>query len=254
MYANRPGGIRLKIERAEKHITELDSRITDFALVAYELGAKPHAVLPSQTTVFVKTVAPVPPDFSVIVGDAVHNLRSALDHLMWQLVEAGGGSPNKSTYFRICRDPQGAHQYASAVGSGEIQKIKPGAASILQSVQPYMSGNDTLWHIHELDRFDKHRTLVTVLNTFKEWFVDQGVKGSKIVFPESPKIALVANYEVFNIPTATYEREPHENFKLNIDLSFGQSEVVGGQSVLPTLKEMMNLVDRLVTQFEPFLL
>ena len=40
--------------------------------------------------VYVRTGYPDPPDsFAVIFGDAIHNYRSALDHLAWQLVKHG---------------------------------------------------------------------------------------------------------------------------------------------------------------------
>jgi hypothetical protein len=48
----------------------------------------------------------------------------------------------------------------------------------------------------------------------------------------------VADYEIVNIPTATYRRECHENFNLTVDISFGQSEVLAGESVLESLKHM----------------
>lgn len=38
---------------------------------------------------------------SIISGDMVHNLRSALDHAVWQLVKVSGGQPGSWTYFPI---------------------------------------------------------------------------------------------------------------------------------------------------------
>ena len=43
--------------------------------------------------------APIPVDLSLVIGDAVHNLRSALDHLAWQLVLANGQTPTTQTAY-----------------------------------------------------------------------------------------------------------------------------------------------------------
>ena len=39
---------------------------------------------------------------SIAVADCLYNLRSALDHLAWQLVLANGDQPTKRTAFPIC--------------------------------------------------------------------------------------------------------------------------------------------------------
>jgi hypothetical protein len=243
--------VRLKIVRAKKHIVELHDRVALFADDhPYEIGAKPHAVPEiHHTTLYVKSVKPVPEDLSPIIGDVVHNLRSALDHLAWQLVDAGGGTPNKDTYFPICRT---ASQYASAVDKGEINNMRKGADRVLLAVQPYTSGDDTLLHVHELDRFDKHRVLITTGTAFGEWSVEVG-GGIKIPFQEWTKIPLVVGYEIVNIPTDTYNRQPHEIFKLGVDVMFGESEVVKGEPVLPTLQQMSGFVDSVIGLFEEFL-
>jgi len=247
----RIDGIRLKIKWAKKHISNLDAAIRSFCdSEPYTLGVEEKPTI-SHIALKVARVQPIPTDFALIIGDAVHNLRSSLDHLAWQLVEAGGGSPNKDTYFPICYGPQGCQQYASAIGKGEIDKMRPGAEKLLRSVQPYVSGDNTLWHIHELDRWDKHRLILTVVTTLNDWRIVFG-PGREIAFPETP-VPLEAGYEIVNIPTSTYRRETHEDFKLGLDIAFGQSEIVAGKPVLETLNGMADFVGSIVTQFERFM-
>jgi hypothetical protein len=59
-----------------------------------------------------------------------HNLRSSLDHLAWQLVEANGGAPSD----------------------------KPGqqTAFPIRDVLPESPTDANLWHLHRLDIIDKH--------------------------------------------------------------------------------------------------
>ena len=248
---SRIHGIRLKIEWAKKHIRYLDTAIQAFVLnKPYSLGAKPHPVAAIEhTTLYVAEVKPVPDEISLIVGDAIHNLRSALDHLMWQLVEAGGGTPDRNTYFPIC---ESAQQYASAMGNREIQKITPDARNIIASVQPYVTFDQTLWLIHQLDIFDKHRLLLTVVAAMDKWGVD-AAKGITMWFDGYRYIPLVVGYEITNLPTSTYERQTHEDFKLGLEIAFGESEIPEGELVLYTLNKMANFVEGFVSKLERFL-
>jgi hypothetical protein len=247
---SRIHGIRLKIERAKKHVRDLDSCIKSFlAKKPYTLAAKPHPIAEIRhTTLYVAHVDPVPDDISLIVGDAIHNLRSALDYLMWQLVEAGGGVPDRNIYFPIAETAQ---QYQSAIGNREIQKITPNALHIISSVQPYQTLDQTLWLLHQLDIIDKHRLLLTVTASMDKWGVDLA-KGSNIWFNEDRFIPLIAGYEVVNIPTGTYNK-PDQEFQLGVDIAFGESEIPEGELVLYTLNKMADFVNGLASKFEGFL-
>jgi len=252
---SRIDGIRLKIERAKKHIRDLDIAINAFIQEKpYRLGARPHPVAQIQhTTLYVDEVNPVHPEITMIMGDAIHNLRSALDHLTWQLVEAGDGTPNKDTYFPIIGDgPKAPEQYASAIGKGGIPKITPQALKIIQAVQPYVTPDQTLWLIHQLDIVDKHRLLLTVVAAMDKWGVDFATRGT-LWFEQYRYVPLVVGNEITNLPTSTYERQAHEDFQLGIDIAFGESEIPGGELVRYTLNKMADFVERLVAQFEPFL-
>jgi hypothetical protein len=251
MTADRIRGVRLKIERAKEHIRDLDAAIGDFLRDgAYRLGAKPHPVAEiKHTTLYVAEVKPIPSRLSLLIGDAIHNLRSALDHLAWQLVEAGGGVPDRNTYFPICETSQ---QYASAIGKGEILKIAPEARNMIQLVQPYVTMEQTLWLIHYLDIVDKHRLLLTVASAMDRWGVDFTL-GARMWFHEDRFVPLVVGSEITNLPTSTYERQPHEDFKLGLEVAFAESEIPEGELVLHTLNKMVDFIDGLVGSFEPFL-
>ena len=78
----RLSGIQAEIARANDHIGDLKSRIDAFN------SQNPYAVVTERQPntgdkVFrVKIVQPVPDALCCIIGDAVHNLRSAIDHLV----------------------------------------------------------------------------------------------------------------------------------------------------------------------------
>jgi len=75
--------IQAKLERAEKHIADIDTAIRLF------FESNPYVIVARQDQrtgdyiSYVESVRDVPADVSLIAGDALHNTRSALDHLAW---------------------------------------------------------------------------------------------------------------------------------------------------------------------------
>ena len=96
-------GARLKVERARKHLDLLRQETRAFT------EGKPYGVRAefdaerSEYAIRIRLRDPdtrVPIGLSLIAGDAVHNLRSALDHLAWQLAIIGTG-PGRFTQFPL---------------------------------------------------------------------------------------------------------------------------------------------------------
>jgi hypothetical protein len=81
--------IRLKIERANKHIGDIDaaSRVF-FNTKLYKVATKRDPET-RKLIYYLSSVDPVPASFATAAGDAIHNLRCSLDHLAQQLYLAG---------------------------------------------------------------------------------------------------------------------------------------------------------------------
>lgn len=93
-------GVLQKIERADEHIKNLNDEIGTFIEDNYRIVSKPDD---DATTSIITVVGPDPPlRFSVIVGEIIHQLRSSLDHVIWQLVLANGKVPTRYHQFPIC--------------------------------------------------------------------------------------------------------------------------------------------------------
>jgi hypothetical protein len=244
--ADRIQSVRLKIERAKEHITYLEGAIGEFR------DSHPYTLVPKEkpeighTALCVEEVHPVPGRISLIIGDVVHNLRSSLDHLAWQLVEAGGGMPGRGTYFPIS---ECVKKYTTTVTNGAIEGMPTGACKLIEASQRYVTGDDTLWHIHELDRIDKHRLLITAATLLNQWGVS--TMGTLLFWDEEPFI-LEPGHVIVNIPTSTYGKY-YKHFQLSVDVAFGQTEVAGCQPVVETLDQMADFVNAFVGTFEPFL-
>src|SRR5215213_8436860 len=86
-------GCWAKIGRANVHLDFLRERVKSFTqdLDSYEVETKDDW---QTAKVFVHgKPVPVVEEWGPIIGDVVHNLRSALDHLVWQLTIANGHTP-----------------------------------------------------------------------------------------------------------------------------------------------------------------
>ena len=96
--------VRLKIERAKKHIRDADVACNFYA-------TDPYVVVPKrdpktrEVSFYLAHVDDVPVGISAIAGDAIHNLRSALDYLAYQLVAiAAGQTPPNFIYFPVAEN------------------------------------------------------------------------------------------------------------------------------------------------------
>lgn len=161
-------GVRAKIERANEHLTALASELERGLGSEYGIFAEQDPNVPDQVHFRVR----VPPDlmirYGLIVGDVVHNLRSALDHLAWQLVVVNGREPTRHTAFPICRSRA---EYAKR-SPLMLDGMHPIATTKIERLQPYNAeqagttvGNHALSVLKGLDNRDKHRVVqVAVLN------------------------------------------------------------------------------------------
>jgi hypothetical protein len=106
------------------------------------------------------------PRLSVLLGDVIHNLRSALDYLIPPLVEASEAKLSTKHGFPIYLD---RGDYEAQVGTktkanvkGPLRHVKHGLA-VIADWQPYNTkGNpetNPLWGIHRFSNADKHRQL-----------------------------------------------------------------------------------------------
>ena len=83
---------------------------------------------------------PVTPySFSLILGDALHNLRSALDYLVYELVKIAGNLPDSKTAFPVF-DSQELYEKHK---SGRIKGLTPKAIEAIDRIEPGRAGRAT---------------------------------------------------------------------------------------------------------------
>jgi hypothetical protein len=161
--SNRFLGSRLKIERAKKHISNLESLLQAFVdSDFYDLSVQNNTEGGDSFLLFVlKTTLPAD-DYALIIGDALHNLRSALDLAYYQTVLLCDGTPSKWTRFPV-RDTW--EELVSRLDAALKEKqISSSIRSLMLNViKPYKTGNEAIWLLDDLNIIDKHELLVPVL-------------------------------------------------------------------------------------------
>lgn len=156
-------GVRAKLDRADQHLDELKTGVAAFnASDPYKVAQNfdfPSGIF----TLNIVHIEQPPIEWGTIIGDVIANLRSALDHLAWQLGSLSGVEPHPKTEFPIFKEPA---EYADARAQQKIVSLSPTDRALIDGLQPYQRTNnvddDPLWMLHELSNVDKHRTLHSV--------------------------------------------------------------------------------------------
>jgi hypothetical protein len=161
-------GARLKLRRARDHLEILGDELAAFnAGEPYRIVHEPNADS-SEHIFYAKVLKEPPPFLSVIVGDALQNMRSALEHLVWGLTpqstrataEWTVGFPiyaKESTFVQ--RDKNTSSGYSTRSGMHKIWTMDLKARTAIQQLQPYKTGHDELLLLNELARVDRHQSL-----------------------------------------------------------------------------------------------
>jgi hypothetical protein len=155
-------GIREKIKRAKKHIEDFRA-----AWLAFK-STEPYSLRidadtdPSNPVIQVLKADPIPPELMTIAGDAIHNMRSALDHLACALVRANGNVPTIKTEFPILDRPIATAKIGARF-AGKVEGMRKEVIDAIRAIEPYQGGDNTLWRLHRFDVIDKHNMLIGAL-------------------------------------------------------------------------------------------
>jgi hypothetical protein len=96
----------------------------------------------------------------VILGDCLHNLRSALDHLAWRVTLLDGSTPDGDTQFPIASKSE---QQFEKMADKRIPGLSPRHRSMIKSAQPFHRGTKASGHplsvLADLSNIDKHHVV-----------------------------------------------------------------------------------------------
>lgn len=239
-------GVDLKFARANELIDQLEAEVATF------LASSPFAVEEVEAgngdlLYLARTSLRPPMGWSLIIGDAIHNARSALDQLAWRLVEVGGGTPDASTSFPITDNEL---HYANKLRNA-LKGATPAARAAVRAMSPWEAGDRKLWQLHRLDIIDKHRLLVPVGATSPTWGFQLPVAhflgaddedAPYLRFETDPQFPLEDGTELLRI--AKLARQGYEplgtwRHAFQFEVAFGDGTVVDGRPIVSTLRDLV---------------
>src|SRR6185312_12334861 len=151
-------GAMLKLERAKHHINDLNAKIGAF-FDGYSIAVFDNAET-CERSVFLKADKPIPAEFSVIIGDAVHNLRTTLDHMTYEIISPYGPPNPDQVQFPFAPNEKALK---SALAQRQIHLAGKDIVTKFRELKPYPGGNDLLHGLHKLDIFDKHALIFSIV-------------------------------------------------------------------------------------------
>jgi hypothetical protein len=237
--------LRIKVERAKEHFRDLER---ETLACRGKTKRVPLNEDDPQTKQIIsqhwEELQVYPFAILAIAGDVIHALRSALDHLAYQLAVVGGEgkTPSRRIAFPIAKD----RDTYEAEKAGKVEGIGPEAVKAIDALKPYKGGNDTLWRIHELDNTDKHRFVFVIAQDalfVAPWFNNQ------MPFLIRPR-TLNTDAPLFS---GVFDSEAEDDVNFEIEEVVCQSQVSKGNALLPTLLKYIDVVEKLIESFRVFL-
>jgi hypothetical protein len=149
---------RAKLLRGKTHLYLLEAELMAFweskpYPIVYEYDAKNSKNL---FRLKIERRAPVV-EWGLIIGDAVHNARSALDYIAWRL--AGSVLADRHTFC------DSSASFDKSARGNRLSRVHPEAIKAIREFQPYTRPDpkhSALWLLEELDRRDKHKLLTPI--------------------------------------------------------------------------------------------
>jgi len=255
-------GIRAKLHRAEEHRCTLEAEIIRW--FAEKHANRSLFNIRRDGSWYCVITEPLPKfdiRFAIIAGDIFHNLRSALDHLVYQLVLRDGNKPTRWNEFPIYdseprfldnvkfrkRNPERGPLYGIIVDGD--------AWTIIEAAQPY-KGRDRglvvlgsrIGIIGKLSNVDKHRTLYVQMAWVHDTAIRDAIGWNPSVSPLEEKInsALISFEKPTEIVRYRFadntDPNMHVKGRLALTPSFGESPEEG--AIQLALGAFRDLIDR----------
>lgn len=243
-------GPRLKVKRANSHIDELRLRTNPLSSDWYTLSVnkvRAHAIeaQPSRFELTYRPKEPIPELLAIIVGDAIHNLRSALDHLAGGIIRTLCDPP-KDLRPHFPMHPNWEHLKTDR-SLAAIEQALPGSKkTLLEEIRPANGVNERLWGFNDLSNLDKHNLIIPsiavtqIIGSFRtgtSTFTNCG-GGSDAT---KPSVLISSNAPII----------VDKDFQTTVDVRFGEGKhPFKNEAVISTLFQIRDIVSETLNAFE----
>lgn len=245
---------KLKIERADHHIQDLNAYIVSILkdhLYTLSIEDHPQTGIPG----LVCRLCDTPAEIALFIGDIAHNMRSALDILYCDILRHEGRTVGRNSKwpFRERRE----ELIAGFNGREEQDRPSDGIIKlIVDSIQTYRGGNgDALYALNDLNIEDKHMLLTPMISVSRIWdvqYIHRNGHPGRSEFSAGGGTNAPTNIQ-FRSDSSIGVREITNHGKATFDVFFGKG-AFHGQPLVPTLRELSQLVSATVETVENFLM
>ena len=248
-------GIRAKIERAEEHIADVQvmvNRVRDSYQWEPSREFNPETKL--YRIFFRGTAPPIPDRLKIVAGEAIHQLRSALDHLVCQMIIheselLGSPEPDLARRGFPIFHKQNAKKFARM-----IEGISVEAKAAIEGLQPYRFDGAPQEHylfaLGEFDNIDKHRLLLVVSSALVKQGVSVGGSGTLHFMNMTYGSRIVPLEDGVVLWEHIGDPGLQVNPKISVDVAFPKIGLAEHQLVVVCLQQLRNVVVSIVNHFE----
>ncbi len=241
-------GPRLKVKRANSHIDSIIRDSVPLARELYEIVNEPEfsiAVLaqPDRFQLAYRPKEPVTDHFSPIIGDAVNNLREALDYWINAALKAVG-QPRKA-HFPFSEEWENLE---TSPNYSTIQKAFPDAAKfILKEIKPCRDTNLYLWASTSLCNFNKHNDFVPTISVVNIDNINARI-GTNII--QNCGVGGDANRPIVMISSDSPITIDND-FSTSVEITFPDGAIFENRPVVPTITQMSKVVSETLNRDSP---
>ena len=169
----------IKINRAHELIRELEKELEFYFLNTPPITEIRRGELSNTFSVILVELAPIPDIWSAVVGDVVHNLRSALDSIMFSIISHRAAQVNREIiesqiYFPIVVSPEELRatdhkksKWHQKLGDEDLFQVLDEFMPYYGDLRPELSDQEianairysSIKVLQKLSNDDKHRTI-----------------------------------------------------------------------------------------------
>jgi hypothetical protein len=250
------GGVDHRLEWADFHIHQLETQLRWFA------QHYPYRILIERTRDGTNKVfrdpKPIPHQIPLRIGDVVHSLRCALDHLACLAVEAATGMAPPGSAFPIwrCGDAPSPAEYESFV-LAQLGGVGKDVVEFLLGLEPYFGGiHEPLRVVDYLDMVDKHREPLVAFfcgrsATPTNVHDDKGLPPSVDSPGQGALLPPLKDGDVLeHQPAHALEAG---NAEVVVEVALAEPPVIHGKAPVPALIQLSSCVKQVVDDFRSLL-
>lgn len=284
---NLLAGARAKTNWAQEHYFSIRKTIHEYFESKPYSGTREIDFETGDVVFRAKVLKPLPAVLPLLIGDFVHNLRAAVDHVAYRLVATSGAVPDRQTQFPLCKTEHAFYPTRNTLGhcptcGKGLGKERPGDLArklhgvtdetIIKSVvrwQPFSwvepDGKERpdlapLHTLNELDAIDKHHGLLVVGSAMLDstiqvltWGPNLDPRRLGALYPKK-RIAMEDGTELLRIPPIPFPAQVQPKFTYEVCLAIGGklAPLVRESPEQGLLQTLLAWVDAFVRDFGQF--